>query len=409
MKIKLTSTLVLSSLVAATNANVTPYRISLESLLSASPLQDDSSFMNALTTTGMIAVTSLPDSVKDAARTMLSTQHQCLIASSHTQEQTYADGTVRVTLATHTVAGRGGMQGLNHKTDNSLEECVRFKKATKVFRAMTQIVVAAFAAQITMLVKVTNGPLLVTEGEEEDLSYAFQTFADVVENGEHLEHFHSYLKASERNDVVNTINLHVDQGLFLAFTPGRLSSGELTNGFFIQTMDGAIEQVDFLDSDDLVFMLGDGVNQYVNNKIHGSKNKLRAVPHAVQLESSEYARIWYGLMVLPPSSALHPAYGVSFGAIRQGLVAGDEHAIRLACTRTDSISRQRVLAGEGTTCENADAIYCWHRCMNLTDFGVSEEFCAASSRQLRCINPRGQLSTGDKAGEYFPGCASSDL
>ena len=85
------------------------------------------------------------------------------------------------------------------------------------------------------------------------------TLADVVEYGEYLEHFHSYQKLSDDDDdggyscaAAATIDLHTDQGLFLAFTPGRMmTSGELTNGFFIETQDGSIQQVEFSESDDL--------------------------------------------------------------------------------------------------------------------------------------------------------------
>ena len=55
--------------------------------------------------------------------------------------------------------------------------------------------------------------------ETED-RYKFPTFADIVGNREHLKHFHSYrgaaaAKSANGND---TINFHVDQGLFVAFT-----------------------------------------------------------------------------------------------------------------------------------------------------------------------------------------------
>ena len=46
--------------------------------------------------------------------------------------------------------------------------------------------------------------------------------------------------------------MHTDQGLFLAFTPGRLTTGELTTGFFIQNAAGSSEQVEFTGEDEIV-------------------------------------------------------------------------------------------------------------------------------------------------------------
>jgi hypothetical protein len=124
--------------------------------------------------------------------------------------------------------------------------------------------------------------------------------------------------------------VHTDQGLFLAFTPGRLTTGELTTGFFIQNAAGSSEQLEFTDEDEIALMLADGVNQFVNDKLIGSK-KLRAVPHAVQLqEHADAARIWYGVIVLPPAAAVHREHGVTFGLIRQGLTG----PLRLACSNT---------------------------------------------------------------------------
>jgi hypothetical protein len=406
MKIHIASVL-LSSLFAAANANVTPYRMSFDSLQGISHAGDDA-LLKALTEAGMISVTSIP-MFQDAARTMVATQHACLLASAQddkTLEQTYADGTVRVTLATHTVAGAGGRQPLKPAAHE--DACILFEEAATAVRQATQEVVVAFAARLTKLLPVTPGPLLVTEEEENTPAYAFPTFTDVVENGEHLEHFHSYQKKTTAKTGVPTIQLHTDQGLFLAFTPGRLTSGALTSGFYIRSQDGSVEQVDFSEDDELVFMLGDGVNQYVNYKIPEEQYHLRAVPHAVQLEASEEARVWYGLMVLPPASALHPAYDVTFGAIRQALVSGDEHILPLACSRSDSLIERRRLNGDATTCENADEIYCWHRCMNVTEFGVSEEVCAGRNLELQCVNPRDQVYLGEKHGDYFPACAGLD-
>merc|ERR1712029_933514 len=101
----------------------------------------------------------------------------------------------------------------------------------------------------------------------------------------------------------------------LLFTPGQ-QDGKATEGFYIQLKDGSSVEVDFdAAKDDLVIMLGDGVDAYFNNKLFdkdGPSKELRSVPHALKLESSSGTstaassrpRIWYGRMVLPPNNAI---------------------------------------------------------------------------------------------------------
>lgn len=399
---------------------LTPYRLSFDDLVTNPHHSANAGLWEALTDTGIVSVTGLPETAKQAAWDMVAYQHACLVESEQAQAHDFPDGTVRRTLATHTVEGVGGMQVLKHGSTTAGGSCEAFEQATNVFRATTHTAVTAFAAEITKLLSTSRGsndPLLVTASTESKTEpFSFDTMSDIVKYGDHLEHFHSYQKiVTESSPSESTIDLHTDQGIFLAFTPGRLSTtGELTTGFFVQVPNGDIDQVNFLDQDELVFMLGDGVNQFVNDKLVGSVKKLRAVPHALRLESStqqdHQARVWYGLMVLPPASSVHPVHGVTFGQIRQGLrQQGEirEEALRLACS--DFLQQDhRILQGSGTTCSNADELYCWHQCMNVTEYQISAGQCQNNSQELKCINPRGQISTGDEHGDFYPGCVDSN-
>jgi hypothetical protein len=420
---KLTSSILISIVFSsASTAAFTPYRLSYDELTTFETL--DSGFLNALSTTGMVSVTGLPASAKQALVTMVASQHACLMGASNKQEQSFPDGTFRRTMATHTVAGAGGMQPLKAVTASSSEACDIFEAASVVVRQATQSAVCAFADHVNQALELKEGtPLLITAGNKArgEEPFAFPTFVDVVENGDHLEHFHSYQKVkAPSSKETSTIDLHTDQGLFLVFTPGRLSNGQLTKGFFIETADAGLQEVAFEAQDDLVFLLGDGVNQYVNDKVVGN-SKLRAVPHALQLEvydDAHVARVWYGLMVLPPSSAVHPAHGgITFGEIRQGLVEGKDDIIHMACSNNihndlgSSALMPRWLeesATAKTVCNFTEEVYCWHRCMNATEYDLSIETCAADGRLLQCMNPRGQVSDGEKHGDFFPACASPD-
>jgi len=253
--------------------------------------------------------------------------------------------------------------------------------------------------------------------------FAFPSVAEVVEFGEHLEHFHAYEANPEASSTTGlrsgeTIEWHTDQGLFLVFTPGLLvpttgdeaASSTLTNGFFIQQEDGSTVEVQFDETDDLIIMLGDGVNQYINPKIANGVS-LRATPHSLSMmphDETTSARAWYGRMVLPPAQAIHPEHPeYTFGEIRQKMIdsSSDDDVkmtnLDLGCSNS-LVARQL----EETTCE-ADTIMCWHRCMNTTEFGVSPEICAEQGLEMLCMNPRGQL-WDETHGDFYPGCISPD-
>ena len=101
-------------------------------------------------------------------------------------------------------------------------------------------------------------------------------------------------------------------------------------------------------------------------------------------------------------------YGdVTFGQLRQGLMTGDTNAIQLACSNTDTTSSIRMLQEVQVVCNYTEQVYCWHRCMNATEYDVSEEICASQSRELQCVSPRNQVWLGVNHGDFFPGCADS--
>jgi hypothetical protein len=58
---------------------------------------------------------------------------------------------------------------------------------------------------------------------------------------------------------------HVDQGLLLTFTPGLMMDLDgvtgVSEGFYVRDVSGEEHEVLFDGTDDLVLMLGDGVNQ----------------------------------------------------------------------------------------------------------------------------------------------------
>ncbi|KAH8043410.1 hypothetical protein JL721_13146 [Aureococcus anophagefferens] len=156
-----------------------------------------------------------------------------------------------------------------------------------------------------------------------DGTTTYETVGDVA-RGDHLEHFHSYRREGDTGSdeaAAPAVDHHVDQGLFIAFTPSLTVGEDAPGGVFsVELRDGSVADVDLDGCDDCVyFMLGDGVDQYVNDAALG----LRAAPHALTMFDG-LDRSWYGLMVLPPRDALSPLHGgaATFGEVRDRLRLG---------------------------------------------------------------------------------------
>jgi hypothetical protein len=424
------SSFLLSSSPAAAAAAFRPTQIPLDSLLDDQAFtQSQDSFWDALSQVGMVSITNIQGF--DPKETMKSL-HPCISSSSASQTQVLQDGTHRLTFATHTVPGPGGMQDtiiFNDEKDleQEHEACALFSTKSLAFREQVAVVIQAFSKRL--------GSLLKREGSKKPLlntldGYSFDSLQDVVENGEHLEHFHAYqlpgMQNSHKQEGPTTIDWHTDQGLFIVFTPGLMVSAEeedsttsLSGGFVIQHQDGSQTSVEFNDEDELVIMLGDGVNQIINSRTSSSQNAvsknaspslLRATPHALSIHATstgKQVRVWYGRMVLPPSSALHPQHPTkTFGQVRQAIADNrdaefiHQHAERLSIACSSASKARRL---ETTVCEQG-SIYCWHRCMSVDDASVSNDICASQGLDLVCQNPRGQISSGDEHGDFYPGC-----
>ena len=145
-----------------------------------------------------------------------------------------------LTLATHTIPGPGGAQPIKHDSDSA--DCAKLSLEATKFRQVVHEAIGLFSARLSTLIapKLSSGaPLLATPD-----GHDFSTFADVVEAGEHLEHFHSYSKKATAS-VEPTIETHTDQGLFIVFTPALMLGAdgmpttEAAADFYIEMADGS--------------------------------------------------------------------------------------------------------------------------------------------------------------------------
>ena len=218
----------------------------------------------------------------------------------------YRDGTLRKSLVTST-RPNGGARSIEaleefvngRSSSSSSSSCARFRDRLPSFRSTVDGVTRQFATKLSdemegsTLLGTTSRPLLRNSdpaGED------YVNIDQIVNGGVHLEHFHSYQtnkkvgadnnssnknieddSYEDREEEKKTIEFHTDQGFFIVFTPGMIVSRTathtgsaarqqeglpLSNGFYIQdTTNGERMHLVFTDEDELVFMMGDGVNQ----------------------------------------------------------------------------------------------------------------------------------------------------
>ena len=394
------------------SSSFSPSRISFDALMASSTnfsgKNIDEQLTESLSKLGIISIKDIPG-YSNLRKSTLASLAKCADVAGSAKTHKFSDGTVRTTFATRTIPGPGGAQVIPGIQEHE-EECHEFEEASSRLRSVIDKATQAFSDKLASILFDYDGGNSNETFLKTKAGYNFRTFADVVENGEHLEHFHSYYRAEDNDTSVtssNTIDFHTDQGLFIAFTPA-MGTTEV-GSFYISLEDGSYSNVSFND-DDLIIMLGDGVNQFVNPRLEklGRKLRLRATPHAMDMSVNDAARTWHGRMVLPPTDAVHEESGETFGDLRRRMIDAslstegkDDNFLAIGCSGS-AVARQveEVTCAEGST-------YCWHRCMEHTAFDVSTDGCSALDLQLQCINPRDQFSDGNEHGDFFLACSDT--
>jgi hypothetical protein len=264
-------------------------------------------------------ITSIDDNAADAAGEDRS------ISSVGIPTEYYHEGTLRKSFATSTLPNESGAQPIkileefinnshlvapssSYDGVASSSSCIHFKDQLSSFRSTVDSVTKLFATQLShemegtvFLNSSTSQQPLLRNSDPNGVDY--MNIDQIVNGGVHLEHFHSYQKKKKKVGVDNTnnsnnnieddsyyeegdeekkktIDFHTDQGFFIAFTPGMIVSPTtptaaattttamqtqelpLSNGFYIQDItSGKRMHLVFTEEDELVFMMGDGVNQ----------------------------------------------------------------------------------------------------------------------------------------------------
>lgn len=312
------------------------------------------------------------------------------------------DGTLRQTLATHTRRSLDGAFERTPITDSNTKACEELESVGLQFRIMVDSLTARVADMLSSLATseepTTHTPLLKT-AVGQDLN----TFVEVEEFGEKLEHFHVFTKKGAATEAMS-LDWHVDQGLFLLFTPGQVGES-LTKGgdLLVQDVNGVQRTVQFDEDDDFVVLLGDSMIQ-----LFGKEQHFRAPVHAVRVKVTEdQPRVWYGRMVLAPPEALHPASPkLTFAEHRAQVTDHDPGAMTLGCSSQSMIARNLVDDPSTETCQDKGHFYCWHTCWPFNDTFTAET-CKQRGLKLACVTPTGDVWVDHPDNHNFdarPGC-----
>jgi len=262
-----------------------PARISFNSLgVGDTATSSNSILLDSLTSDGLVSITNIP-SFQQKKIGLMSNLQACIMSMNNGDDvptQVFDDGTIRRSFATSTLPNGVGPQSI--KTLDEYEQalrgsnselspsCQHFNDHLASFRSTVDLVTRKFAERLSVEMG-TSLPKPLLSSSSNDGHGNYDDIKEIVEGGTQLEHFHSYQKQEEGNkknggdDETATIDFHTDQGFFIAFTPGLIISSdtsqdiELSDGFYIQDSNGDKMLMEFTSDDDLVFMLGDGVNQ----------------------------------------------------------------------------------------------------------------------------------------------------
>jgi len=393
----------LSSLATARAATLLPPKVPLEELDEAVlPV------LHAFEESGLLLVDGARDF--EAARVeALARLEECVdVEADHVRTASLADGVLR-----HTIATKGEF------SEEVKRACPEFARAAGELRRLSLAATRRVARALQ-------------RGLDESLPRAPSRDGGIgveesVESGEHLEHFHVYRRDSPpgarvegggTSGPVPTLDMHTDLGVLLTMAPalymkpsggrGKQQVVARGSGLFVETRDGEVKEV-AIPSDGILFMLGEGVNMWVEHSaaFHIPKHAM------VMPDENEgpMTRAWYGRMVLPPHGAKLQVQdaGVTYGDFKevakrklQGIQEeGDSKLLDamqgVSCSHGRTLLTSLSVPGHQDKDECGEGeIYCWMQCMPTKSLNCSTE-------DIRCANEDGKIWKKETA-EMCPSC-----
>lgn len=334
--------------------------------------QDQDKLRHVLSEFGMVAVTNVPD-LGQLRKAVFSSLLDCSQANSEAFEFTSALDplTQRKAIASETL--RHVPRPLSA---NVAKQCPSLASSAPSFRNVISEVSNAFTAALDRQFVLHAARFKRTP---------YTSFAAIQAEGSQLEHFVTYTSSPTSSPSSRPpLELHVDEGLFIAFVPPMLSNDDRGHsGLVVRLPSGQLAIAKYSCSDCVVFMLGAGFSRWLGSNLPGVIHALRMPTRAT--------RAWYGRMFLPPADAvavLPSGTVIDFANYRlqhNSSTFLEEHA--LTCMERSVVEGvvTRKLANDCPP----DQFHCWMKCyqsQELLSCGATEmRICASNSDGRECL------------------------
>mmetsp|Transcript_30756 Transcript_30756/g.46637 ORF Transcript_30756/g.46637 Transcript_30756/m.46637 type:complete len:619 (-) Transcript_30756:40-1896(-) len=371
--------LLLSILSAATTTSATNIpSFSLQSLLSGNDLQRQR-LHHALTTTGLFQIAT-PHHFQHAYATLC----QCEFDDSGTENERttkLGDHTRRTTLATMTV-------GMDHPMAFSDKKCPSMEPLEELRDVVAETSLQVMKALDDYFFLGSNNVLLQDKYGKE-----YSTLSSISRAANQLEHFHLYQQSNSTTSTTAAaaaaLDWHTDAGLFLAFVPARTcGTNDIDTSFWFQDEHGISQQAQF-DQNSIVFMMGTGMQHWIQQ----SSSTFKATRHAVRIPAGQ-TRAWYGMMHLVPDHAIvqkDSLSTVTFSDLKKS-VANDnstDDVVSMGCgVVSPAQGRYRRLgnANHASECNNSTNFFCWMSCTEIPNVDSLDNY-LNNGYSLYCLDP----------------------
>jgi len=336
-----------------------------------------SHFRSTLEADGMVAISDVPG-LAEARDAALVAMARCVIMDETT---TVAPVNLELKDGTKRASWAGYVQpGFVHEEMDNTNACPGLDAAMESLRSVVDVGSKYYAQLLDQAVRVQQfdqGLMQKTEGG------SYNTFQELLNEAQHLDHFHVYERETTGQEDVQTLDLHTDHGLFIAIVPSvrvsRSSVLKTEDSFSVQTRDGQIAEVRLSNNGNvLVFMTGDGIN-YLKRHAH---TPMRPVPHAVKIKSTapeRSVRAWFGRMFFAPANAQLSSNGDTFKSVIESAVKGGDAFPVLACSGSQEVDgtadvfAARSLQDHTANNCSAGQAYCWMGCQSAAHLNCTAE------------------------------------
>jgi hypothetical protein len=373
--------------------------------------------MQALTNTGALQITGIPRFAM-ARKRALEDLAECLEDEKAVPELMMADGSRRLSCgASAAAAAKSELPAMSSICGDA---SVRLR--TLVDAGMRQL----FLALDTYVTKHHSASSLLMEP-------SYRSFSEIFSDGRHLEHLHSYLSPTTASDpssaastssVQETMQMHVDAGLFIGMTTGFYSGPPSAQaGLYLQLPNRDTRVRVEVQEDALIVLAGEGARSWLTPVLGTA---IRAAPHALVagLEprvsqqdgtaATPMTRSWYGKMFLPPADALIPSgnngekmrfeefivlqsrMSVAKATAAASASSSSRSASASTSAASETLHKQLLPSACGNSYESlalnvaedcgANEIWCWARCMSTANLDCSsDEYLACYDKQSHTV------------------------